>query len=29
VFLVGPIAGAAIGGSTYYLVVGGPGREAL
>jgi aquaporin Z len=29
VFLVGPIAGAAIGGSTYYLVVGGPGREPL
>jgi len=27
--LVGLIAGAAIGGSTYYLLVGGPGREAL
>ena len=29
VFLVGPVAGAAIAGATYYLIVGGPGREPL
>jgi aquaporin Z len=29
VFFVAPIAGAAIAGATYYLIVGGPGREPL
>ncbi|MDQ6936519.1 MAG: aquaporin Z [Actinomycetota bacterium] len=28
-FIVGPIAGAAIAGTTYYYIVGGPGAEAF